>query len=62
MVSAFEVIYLGVIGTLIGGFIYVTFVEVFNTGFKIKIGGVRRSGREKKKKKAITTKTKTKNT
>lgn len=58
--SPLEIVYLGVIGTLIAGIVYVSFVEVFNTGIKLRIGG-EKSGRKKEKKKASTSKAKTKN-
>ncbi|BCU70572.1 hypothetical protein [Stygiolobus caldivivus] len=61
-ISSLEVAYLGVLGTLIAGIIYVTFVEVFNTGIRIRIGGESKSGRKKEKKKATASKAKTKNT
>lgn len=60
--SLLELAYLGVIGTLIAGIAYVIFVEVFNTGIRIKIGGEGKSGRKKEKKKATPSKAKTKNT
>ncbi|AGE70677.1 hypothetical protein SacN8_03520 [Sulfolobus acidocaldarius N8] len=43
------------------GILYLIFVEVFNSGFRLKISGVERVGRKKEKKKTSTSKAKTKN-
>jgi len=61
LLSALETVYIGVISAFVLGILYLIFVEVFNSGFRLKISGVERVGRKKEKKKTSTSKAKTKN-